>query len=228
MLQQTAAAILVPRDITALSAAAAAELCRYAALLERCAMTKRLPTEYLAYCESTLCRFAFAYVEDSRRNDAESIKPNAFQVNNYLGHLLASNLLFSDSWNCEERWIDGLSQSRFAVDGNTIEVQGQMIWGLTADIGGDQWAEPFYARLICRESEMSYLLLFGNSVELAEKQVRFGLYPVVSNLSGGKLQGRIPTELDSTKLPERSDVGTTTGKDNKLCHRFEGTVRMTS
>lgn len=64
-----------------------------------------------------------------------------------------------------------------------------MVWGLSEDIGGNQWEEPFEA--VVRVSKhrrriLSYTLKFGSEEPLSSKLVEFGLYDILAAEESGK------------------------------------------
>ena len=82
-----------------------------------------------------------------------------------LTYLLFWYLQLDSTWNYKERWLDGISYPEIEVLlPNLLEIRGRMVWGLRNDVGGEQWDEPFEARIQTSQAEgrlVSYQLSFG-------------------------------------------------------------------
>lgn len=52
------------------------------------------------------------------------------------------------AWDVKGRWLDGLSEHKFLFRRPVrVRLSCSMVWGLRANVGGRQWAEPFEADL---------------------------------------------------------------------------------
>lgn len=66
--------------------------------------------------------------------------------------LLLKDLLSREvTWDSKGRWLDGFAENRVLfLRPCQVSVRDAIIWGLRADVGGPQWAEPFDAKLELR------------------------------------------------------------------------------
>ena len=122
---------------------------------------------------SYLTKTAWEYLESpASRRDTGSNAP-LLSLCSSLTVLLAEHLRIYSTWNSRERWLDGIEDPTVQLISGTLEITGQMTWGLRSNIGGEQWEEPFTAvvqfsgnqrRLIC------YTLSFGKAGELYQSE----------------------------------------------------------
>lgn len=66
--------------------------------------------------------------------------------------LLLKDLLSREvTWDSKGRWLDGFAENRVLfLRPRQVCVRDAIVWGLRADVGGPQWAEPFDAALELR------------------------------------------------------------------------------
>lgn len=66
--------------------------------------------------------------------------------------LLLNDLLTREtSWDSKGRWLEGFAENRVLFHRPLqVRVPDAIVWGLRADVGGPQWAEPFDATLELR------------------------------------------------------------------------------
>lgn len=153
----------------------------------------------LALFETRLAATIRDYMRARDAGDQFAVKFGAEHICQGLGYLLNRFLEVADGWDSRERWIDGMVGARVEViASDRIHVAGPMVWGLRADVGGEQWAEPLEAELTIgwEISDLKqYHLHFGDRRELDAKRVTPGLYDTVAGLDelpkGGMLHGPI-------------------------------------
>jgi hypothetical protein len=116
--------------------------------------------------------------------------------------LLGDLLAHEPSWDSKVRWLDGFGNRILYHAPDRIRVADAMVWGLRADVGGRQWADPF-------EADMG---LTADMSDLASYTIRFGDR---REFPGEDLQdshSRIERELESGTI-EWSFVFRRTGAD---------------
>jgi len=119
------------------------------------------------------------------RQDASGQADSACNICTVLTSLLSLYLELDSSWPYKERWLDGVSDGHFSRPRpDAIRVRGKMTWGLSEDVGGSQWAEPFEA--IVRFSKnrrriLAYTLKFGNDEPLSSKLIESGFYNILAS-----------------------------------------------
>lgn len=120
----------------------------------------------------------FKGFEDEKQNEFDS---NLLEI--LFSYLLSLRLNLSD-WNTKERWIDGLINGKMIIKlPDTILLNSEMVWGLSADVGGNQWKEPFETVVQIAKNGKKlnfYIIKFGNDAPIEKKEVKLGLYSGIS------------------------------------------------
>jgi hypothetical protein len=96
----------------------------------------------------------------------------------WLGDLLSREA----SWDSKGRWLEGfgLSSSRILYHeaDRVIRLADAMVWGLSANPGGAQWAEPFMLEMTLTldlSDLASYTVHFGDRSEHPGEEFQFSL-----------------------------------------------------
>jgi hypothetical protein len=113
------------------------------------------------------------------------------QFSSALAYLLAEHLKTDPAWNSRQCWIDGLINTHITLlKKRSLRLNGRMVWGLTRDIGGAQWAEPFEAVLVITEDHiLRYALWFADQRKQSRKVSRSGFLrdqPAISDNSSSQ------------------------------------------
>lgn len=121
-------------------------------------------------------------------NDALAVQLEQVSICSMLGCLLSTRLERSVNWDSSERWIDSAVGARIEIKPpDEITVRARMVWGLTADAGGRQWAEPFEAhvRLASADGEIhAYRLKFSDHEELEQKRMTTAFFATLADPAG--------------------------------------------
>ena len=123
------------------------------------------------------------YLASLSRGDSVGEQESSWQICAALTRLLSHHLELSSPWPHKQRWLDGLIDAQVcAQPANIILVYGEMVWGLSANPGGNQWGEPFEAVIkISKKPQIdTYRMKFGNDKASTEKMIRFGFYTTLS------------------------------------------------
>jgi hypothetical protein len=145
-------------------------------------------SEWVERYEVELAAWVRQYMRARHAGDEVATRLGRRCVIGCLSRLLSAHLESAVSWNSDERWIDGLVGAQFVAEStDRITVNGQMVWGMTADAGGPQWAEPFEADVhIDWEAQKlrKYSIRFGDHRELDAKRVKTGFYGTMADEKG--------------------------------------------
>jgi hypothetical protein len=143
-------------------------------------MNRRETKKGIRRTEKQLAAFVQDFLKANERSDDELTYKTGKYSCSMLASLLAWYLRLNPLWNDKGRWIDGLINGHIHLQHpNELCVHGEMVWGLSRDVGGNQWKEPFSARVRvakARGKVVSYTIKFGNDASLSEKLVESGSY----------------------------------------------------
>lgn len=99
-------------------------------------------------------RVAAAFRQLLRAHDADDAVAASQATGQFcmsLRLLLRDLLSREASWDSKGRWIEGFAENRVLfLRPRRVRVPDSIVWGLRADVGGPQWAEPFEAVLDLR------------------------------------------------------------------------------
>jgi hypothetical protein len=109
--------------------------------------------------------------------------------------LLLGDLLSREpSWDSKGRWLEGFGLSShifYCDEDRVIRLADAMVWGLTADPCGGQWAEPFKAdmALTADMSDLaSYTIRFGDRREFPGEDFQSSLSRIERELEAGVIE----------------------------------------
>jgi hypothetical protein len=106
-----------------------------------------------------------------------------------LCSLLGDLLTREPSWDSEGRWLDALFRRRVVFESpERLRVTGPLVWGLSSDTAGPQWAGPFDAVLQfsdgLRELE-AYTIRFGERNKPVSEVLREDIDRIMERLAAG-------------------------------------------
>jgi hypothetical protein len=142
--------------------------------------------------ERCLAAFVRQYMRATGAADADATRLTLYRVWACLTRLLTDRLEEAPDWDSETRWVDGLHTCAVVVEPPwRLRITGPMAWGLTADVGGPQWLEPFDADLrLSRATGQieSYELRFGDRDQPNGEDCRQeGSERIVARLKAGRV-----------------------------------------
>jgi len=130
--------------------------------------------------EGRLAAVVRQYFRALDAHDEWAVGHEAMCICSVLSFLLSTHLETEEEWDSEERWIDGLIDSRIAKrDTRSIFLTGRMVWGLSAYPGGEQWAEGFAAMLRADDDGLHSYRIYFCDLNQMEQELEFGAYPTV-------------------------------------------------
>ena len=138
-------------------------------------MKRRKTKDRIRRLERLLSKEIQALLISHARGDGDGQADSASHICTVLTLLLSEYLELDSSWPYKERWLDGVIDGHFSQPWpDVIRVRGKMTWGLSEDVGGNQWEEPFEA--IVRFSKnrrriLAYTLKFGSGEPLSNKVI---------------------------------------------------------
>ncbi len=178
-------------------------------------MKRRITKKRIRKAEQYLAARISSYLSTKAPAAKEGRVSKGGWVCSALTNLLASWVMLEPQWNDKERWLDGIIHGHLLLRRpDTIQIRGEMVWGLQRDVGGHQWREPFVAVVKLSKSGhrlRSYSLGFSNDQLLSEKLVKSGLYSTL--ISEGEV------DLLDTKDTAFGDAFSLTS-GNKYKHLF--------
>ena len=131
-------------------------------------MKRRLTKKMIRKAEralATTIRDYLALPPEAEQGSREEFIHRTLSVD--IDILVMWHLELAPSWPSNKRWVDGVSlRSVLLAEPVTLSGRGVLWWGLTRDIGGEQWAEPFEVALQLskrRDRLVSYRVKFSES-----------------------------------------------------------------
>jgi len=127
---------------------------------------------------ATIIRQYFRAVE---ANDVEAVSRESVDLCCATSWLLEHHLKSAPNWNSDERWLDGMIASKVAdLPENTVQIEGEVVWGLSENPGGKQWSEPLLAQIRATDSGLEeYEIGFGRGSDEESPEIEFGFYPTL-------------------------------------------------
>jgi hypothetical protein len=109
--------------------------------------------------------------------------------------LLLKDLLSREaSWDSKGRWLEGFAENRVLfLRPRQVRVRDAIVWGLRADVGGPQGAEPFDAELELRPdlSDLaSYTIRAVDMRSFPGEDLQSGLSRIKADAASGKIVWR--------------------------------------
>ena len=145
-------------------------------------MKRKITKKRIRRTERLFAQDIRQYLSSLSAGDSVEVRESSIEVCWTLTLLLSDHLELGSSWPHKQRWLDGIIEAEVsAAERDGIAIRGWVVWGLSENPGGKQWAEPFQSEIQApQRRRYSYRLRFGDAEGLPNKLIEFGLYEVIS------------------------------------------------